>query len=174
VTEETAFFSKNFFGDFDTFSAAGLVAPREVAALSHRAKIVAIRPAVFTGNFFSLYADPVTQNGEIVNRADSSMPLFTEMISTARLFKATRVNGHWSTEPVEAKKIKQGDYVVAIGATDFSMAPIALKVDIGGVIIRAVVAAVVLIRSRPTLRAPIVEVGYSSSAPIICDGFSVS
>lgn len=175
VTGETAFFSGLPWREYQTFPASKIASPSNVGALLSTARVLSTRPGVFTGAFYSLYADFVRQFGKDGAAAiDAPLPLFTELAGTTKLLKTRRVNGHWDSESVPANKIRAGDFVVTTSASVSAMHGLAVTVDVGGRLISAVVAQVMTVSQRPSLRAPIVELNYSSMAPIIADGFSVS
>lgn len=175
VSKEAAFFYSSPYNEIETFDAEHLPAPIEIGGLGRRARVESVRVGAFTGAFFMFHADPVKCGGGAPVPLDRASPLYTELGGETRLLRAQQGNGNgWKTEPVEAKKIKEGDYVVSVVPFSASAGGLAVCIDTGAEKLRAVLLRILRTASRPYLRAPVYEVRYTSPAPVICDGFAVS
>jgi len=188
ATQDAAFVSGCFGSKFKYYPANRLSAPQDILSLGGIAAVVMTRPGTYTGSFFSLYAEAFRplrprdlrdRRDELVRdlpviSVDSPRSFMTEVPSGTRFLRATRVNGHWSTELLEAKKITAGDFLVCMTPLTPALRPLAVKVDVGDRMLNAIVARVTSVSSKPCLRAPVVEVGYTSTTPLLCDGLAVN
>jgi hypothetical protein len=171
VSSNSAFCYGNSYRGFSITEASQLMPQNHIASGNHlRATVTTVKPTTYTGFLREVCAEAAIPGED--SEIDPSMQIMSEFTGKSFLMVVKKNCVGWMAEPLEAKKIIAGQYVVSAPPITPTLQNIArpIKTPFGS--FHSVVAVVMAARDTYFRERPMIEVTITGAPGLLCDGFA--